>query len=673
MRHLLPLLLIGAFIPALAGAQPSPVAARKHALLIGVTRLLHYPAASLEGPANDVKAMRRALVERSGFRAQDVEVLEGPTATRAGIEQAIQRRLVAPVRPGDLALFYFSGPGGTAVEGGAASPPVGALAPADLRDRGTLLSAPALAGMLDKVPTRELAVILDTSGAGAGAAIRPPARSRSLPAASAPGGEGGPAAGAPRSWHALIEGMKPAAVLVASAGAAVEFPFSEPAPGASGPMGAFTRALSRVLWTSSPHLSAGRIRDRVRTLLVGAGFDQAPVLLSEPERPLLALSGEAADPAPGAKAAAGSAAMAAEVISIAGSEVRLKPLGEGSLVVGGILAAPTRPEGGAGAVFVDGVSGKVLVGRLLGGKVTKGDLLEQTFRPVSFPRLRVALEGTSAALPALRSRLARLDFLELDPESAPTLVRSAQPGAKPIPIEAKALGLDAPDVTLAVEDAPGEALLITPFRNQQRLPALPAAGAGDAAARVERLLSDLRAVRLLGELDNPDSDLEVEAWANGQAADEVRVGEKIAFTLRSNRDCYVYVLDVDPAGQVTLLFPNRLVPRNLLSAGKLHPIPAPNLYRLTVQGPPGLEMVKVIASEQPLSLDQLAGAKEDLRPLSEGVSRLAPTLLRSFRSEINRLSSAGPEVTRFLSSREDLQPIATRGWAARTVYVRVRD
>lgn len=57
------------------------------------------------------------------------------------------------------------------------------------------------------------------------------------------------------------------------------------------------------------------------------------------------------------------------------------------------------------------------------------------------------------------------------------------------------------------------------------------------------------------------------------------------------RDAYVYLVDVDAAGKVTVLFPNIYAKDNFVKAGTVHEMPAPNLYRLQVSGPAGTELV----------------------------------------------------------------------------------
>ena len=81
------------------------------ALMVGVGQYKSPSIPRLRGPRNDVEALRRVLVDRYGFPASNVCVLVDDTATTANFEKAFRSALVNRARPGDVALFYFSGHG----------------------------------------------------------------------------------------------------------------------------------------------------------------------------------------------------------------------------------------------------------------------------------------------------------------------------------------------------------------------------------------------------------------------------------------------------------------------------------------------------------------------------------------------------------------------------------
>lgn len=82
----------------------------KRALLIGIG---NYPAeggwASLSS-ANDLQLIKNVLIDK-GYRSEDIIELRDESATKSGIKDCIQRRLLGSVQPGDMVYLHFSGHG----------------------------------------------------------------------------------------------------------------------------------------------------------------------------------------------------------------------------------------------------------------------------------------------------------------------------------------------------------------------------------------------------------------------------------------------------------------------------------------------------------------------------------------------------------------------------------
>ena len=68
--------------------------------------------------------------------------------------------------------------------------------------------------------------------------------------------------------------------------------------------------------------------------------------------------------------------------------------------------------------------------------------------------------------------------------------------------------------------------------------------------------------------------LEVVAWVDRSDYTYAR-GEDVTIFVETNKDAYVTVLNVDPAGGTTILFPNRYQPDNLVRAGRAARVPDP--------------------------------------------------------------------------------------------------
>ena len=89
-----------------------------------------------------------------------------------------------------------------------------------------------------------------------------------------------------------------------------------------------------------------------------------------------------------------------------------------------------------------------------------------------------------------------------------------------------------------------------------------------------------------------------------------RIGDQIALDATVNRDAYVYLFDVDPAGVVTQILPNRLSSSNFVKAGTSVRFPAPgDRFQYNVSGPAGQSKVLALASLTPLNLDQISEFK----------------------------------------------------------------
>ncbi len=84
-------------------------------------------------------------------------------------------------------------------------------------------------------------------------------------------------------------------------------------------------------------------------------------------------------------------------------------------------------------------------------------------------------------------------------------------------------------------------------------------------------------------------------------------GDEIRITIEVDKGCYLYLYDIDPAGTVSLLFPNRFQPDPYFGPGKLT-LPGKG-YRLVVSGPEGEETLVVVAATAPIPALKLKDEK----------------------------------------------------------------
>jgi hypothetical protein len=107
------------------------------------------------------------------------------------------------------------------------------------------------------------------------------------------------------------------------------------------------------------------------------------------------------------------------------------------------------------------------------------------------------------------------------------------------------------------------------------------------------------------------------------------IGETVKMTVLANEEAYITVFDVGASGQVVQLFPNRYQTDNHVYAG--HPIEiggGNSGARVTVTGPIGAELIKVVASSKPITVvseAQLQG-RDVFRTVEGGVQALVRDL-----------------------------------------------
>jgi hypothetical protein len=105
----------------------------------------------------------------------------------------------------------------------------------------------------------------------------------------------------------------------------------------------------------------------------------------------------------------------------------------------------------------------------------------------------------------------------------------------------------------------------------------------------------------------------VDAWVDDPDR-TYRVGQRLKLYVRPKDTSYITVLNVGSSGRVSVVFPNYYQRDMRVRAGQTVRIPAEGSnWHIDVQGPPGVEVIQVIASKEPLrlaELQRLAGSSE---------------------------------------------------------------
>lgn len=104
-------------------------------------------------------------------------------------------------------------------------------------------------------------------------------------------------------------------------------------------------------------------------------------------------------------------------------------------------------------------------------------------------------------------------------------------------------------------------------------------------------------------LEREGQSFNIKVWTD---KGEYQIGDTMTFYFRSDKDCYITLIDIGTSGRVTILFPNAFYKDNLIRAGTTYTVPDDSYgFKIDVDGPVGLERIKAIATTKPLSLSQM--------------------------------------------------------------------
>jgi hypothetical protein len=143
------------------------------------------------------------------------------------------------------------------------------------------------------------------------------------------------------------------------------------------------------------------------------------------------------------------------------------------------------------------------------------------------------------------------------------------------------------------------------------------------------------------------------------------VGQQLKIFVRPRQTAYITVLNVGTSGRVAVIFPNYHQRDLQVRAGQTVSIPGSTAdWKIDVVGPTGIEMIKVIASKEPLKLPEmlkLTGATPEQPLLSLG--RSGEEVARDLVPQI--ASSSGGSVVQPGGLKSLLVRVVQRGAALR--------
>jgi len=154
-------------------------------------------------------------------------------------------------------------------------------------------------------------------------------------------------------------------------------------------------------------------------------------------------------------------------------------------------------------------------------------------------------------------------------------------------------------------------------------------------------------VNKLSTLKNSNSDFHVSL----EVADDKRnfkIGDKVAYNISCNEDCYLLLLNLDSNGNVNVIFPNKYHKDNLIRGGGVVQIPSESMkknnFEFKFYPPAGEETVKAIATNKKLDLQNINLDKfENDIEIANSSPLSATSGARSLSEEIIKLNDKSSE------------------------------
>lgn len=640
------------------------------ALLVGVGK---YPQTGPHAwrPLNthaDVTELRQVLIDKHGFAATDVLVLEDDQATATAIRAAFEQHLIQRARRGAVVFFHFSGHGQQLVDrdGDEADGLDESIVPGDAVDQRAPSAehvnirddqfkswikalSQRMRGASGKV---EGSIVLSFDTCFSGTMGRGDLVERGRGWDDELDGARPSSRSASGSTRGLLD-LDPAEYIVLSATQS-----NQTAKERAG-MGIFSRALVDALATLPRDITYQELMHEVTAKVIHRVTNQTPELEGDPARTLFgAASRQRVDPQ-------------LAVLQVRGDEVQVS-VGQLHLVTAGSVYELHRPHGPMDSSSLLAEATVVRVEpttswlRLLSpwqGKVSETDQRAARVREKEHvytgSLLRVRLEGT-ANQPALLSALNKLGLLKwveaADPDCDLKLVlrrgsvkvlrpESAQPIAS-VPLNAQAAKALATRL-----HAEWRWLRLKEMRATSPLV--------QVSLRIVPVAVHRNALHQVDQSPQPD-------WS--RAGSRVRLPEGAAYQLElsnaSPAAIFVTVLELGPDGSVAPLFPDPQQPGDsYIAAGSSRLMDISYLYDVTA--PSGTYVLKVIATDQRANFSLLA--QEAGAPTAQN-ARLRRTSLRAAAgtsplSELPLQSASGKP----LRSERTAVPVET--WSVTEAYL----
>ena len=581
MRRAASAAVMAAALPLLAFGPYEQAAPTQWALLIGISDYINFEdveGGDLHAGASDARLMRDVLVMRWGVPEENIRLLVDHQATRAAIQESVTGWLADNVGPEDLVTVYFAGHGSQMWdESGDEDDALDeTLAPADVLATSTEydISDDEFGEWLNALSSSRVTVFLDNCSSGTGTRdVTPFSRGRLL--ARDLDEVERPASAARRA----VAGQADATGFDAGQARVLELSAAQPNqvavetffPGAEGAEpfygGAFTTFLVQQLWKAPPEATYEQVFEATYEALKRNRFQQDPYISEDvalKDQPLFFVEGSA-----------GAAEMTLPVTRVSGGQAELAA----GLALGITPGSVFETEAGARLV-VESVAQRTTVANVASGSVRAGD----DARLVAF---HYAVSPLLVNVATIDTRIVASLRSELAGDSDVLLIENANAFAHLIVRrggdELRVVGSDG-------------------FPRHQGI-ATDAAG----ASRLADALRKEAASKYLADMDNPAQGFSVRLeLLAGRTS--FGVGEEIGFSVESERDGYLTLVDLGTDGTVAMLLPNADLRSVRVRAGEKmeYPDPAGDLVFRALE-PAGSGLVRAFVTDQPLGIEVPAG------------------------------------------------------------------
>ena len=582
----------------------APSYGAKYALIVGVNDYINYSEADevdLSGCENDAMFIKDLLIDHYGFDNNNIIMLLSQDAIKENIEGAFQDLLIDRCKPGDTAVFYFSGHGtyfddynGDEEDGYDEG-----LCPADMDDYSieNYIVDDDFAKWISQVKTDNFTIILDCCYSGTATKSLTSGRTKFFKNAMCKGSPGMVPdtellSESPITGYTLITGCAEDQTSHED-----DWTYNDQDVFRAGVM---TINFIDSLYNSVPGVTTyEEVMDDTITTIKSYGYEQDPQLAGNYNRPVFyggpGDAPEVNQDTEGPNTGSDTDDINTEeetpsksyilITGLDGSKVELGAGFANKITVGSLYEVYPPGEtsfsgSGTGVIQITSVSSLFSEGTILEGTVNKNGRAVEVARNFGNRGLNIYVNDRDLKN-GLAEKFASIDYIYLT-DRAEICDRIIEGNISDEGVYVHLYSRDGREIVKTSGDIEDVVNLLRPY------------------------LDNAYAIKELASLSNPSPDFKINIRTDRGKNPSYKINDLISFEFEADRDCYLTLIDISTDGSITILFPNKYNYDNRVEAGETYIIPAKDMgYQVRVTGPAGNEMVKAIATEEPVDISKL--------------------------------------------------------------------